>query len=289
MLTKRVHNSVLVSNLRPLDACEGAHVHTKRSVRMAQVPRLKSQNENDMTPDERKMLNDLADKIAQTPAPPRDPEAEDLIRTRIGSRPDALYLMTQTVLIQNMALQQAQQQIQELQRGAGQPSSSGSFLGQGQSRGGGGAYQGSSYQGGGYQAGAAPPPPQYLPPTPSAPSPGGAPGFLRGAAQTAAGVAAGALAFEGIRSLFSHDAGYGFGGPGLGGFGGGAPVEETVVNNYYESPTGADQGVNTGNDFVDPGLSDANDQYSDANQFDDSSLDIGDDSGGFDGGSDDFS
>src|SRR5437588_607670 len=84
-----------------------------------------------MTPDERKMLTDLAEKIAKTPAPPKDPEAEEFIRTRIGSRSDALYLMTQTVLIQNLALQHAQEQIQQLQRSA-QPAGSpgGSFLGQ---------------------------------------------------------------------------------------------------------------------------------------------------------------
>jgi uncharacterized protein len=63
--------------------------------------------------------------------------------------------------------------------------------------------------------------------------------------QTAAGVAAGALAFEGVESIihgFSHP-GFGMGGPvgefGMGpGFGGGfeRPVEETVVNNYYDRP-----------------------------------------------------
>jgi hypothetical protein len=150
-----------------------------------------------MTPDERKMLSDLADKFAQTPAPPKDPEAEDFIRTRIGNRPDALYMMTQTVLVQNLALQQAQQQIQALQRGgASTGSSSGSFLGQGGSQSG-PSFSQSSGQGQ-YSA-----PPQYAQQasTPS-PSPGSAPSFLRGAAQTAAGVAAGALAFEGIRSLF---------------------------------------------------------------------------------------
>ena len=42
-----------------------------------------------MTQDERKMLEDLANKIAQTPAPPKDAEAEDFIRKNIGSRPDA--------------------------------------------------------------------------------------------------------------------------------------------------------------------------------------------------------
>ena len=69
-----------------------------------------------MTPDEQKLLADLADKIAQTPSPARDPDAESFIRTHIGNRPDALYLMTQTVLIQNMALDQARQQIQQLQQ-----------------------------------------------------------------------------------------------------------------------------------------------------------------------------
>jgi len=49
--------------------------------------------------------------------------------------------------------------------------------------------------------------------------------------QTAAGVAAGALAFEGIESLmhgFGHAAGYG---PGLGGFGESERPE--IINNYY--------------------------------------------------------
>src|SRR5215469_12467710 len=87
-----------------------------------------------MTPEEQQMLNDLANKVAQTPPPQRDPQAEDFIRTRIGSRPDALYLMTQTVLIQNLALDHAKQQIQELQQklaaapAPGQPST---FLGGG--------------------------------------------------------------------------------------------------------------------------------------------------------------
>jgi hypothetical protein len=229
-----------------------------------------------MTPDERKMLSDLADKFAKTPAPPKDPEAEEFIRTRIGNRPDALYLMTQTVLIQNLALQQAQQQIQALQRGGASSGSSGSFLGQS------GSPSGSSFsQSSGQQQYSAPP--QYA----QASAPGGAPSFLRGAAQTAAGVAAGALAFEGIRSLFSHP-GYGMGGAGFGGygFGGGAPVEETVVNNYYDSPGGGDAG--------NLDLRDNRDNFSDAGQVDnadytDSSSDFdSSDFGGFDDSGDNF-
>ena len=187
-----------------------------------------------MTQDEKRMLSELADKIAKTPAPPKDPEAEEFIRKQIGSRPDALYLMTQTVLIQNMALQQAQQQIQELQRRAGQPNPVG----------------GGSLLGGSRPGGYAPSRPLYASPqyAQQLPNAGGAPSFLRGAAQTAAGVAAGALAFEGIRSLFSHP-GYG-GEHGFGDYGGfgGYPGGETIVNNYYEGEPGGAPGAFGGND-----------------------------------------
>jgi hypothetical protein len=228
-----------------------------------------------MTPDEKRMLADLASKIAQTPAPPRDPEAEEFIRTQIGKRPDALYLMTQTVLIQNLALDQARRQLQDLQSRAGQ-SQSGSFLNQGSSGGNYGQAPGQSYPGN-YGA----PQPGYAQ-VGSTPQPGGgAPSFLRGAAQTAAGVAAGALAFEGIRSLFSHPGYGGMGGYGVGGFGGGAPIDETVVNNYYDTPGGG--GVDNSNfdladnrDFTDTGLND------DAVQYDDASVDDASDFGGGD-------
>ena len=69
---------------------------------------------------------------------------------------------------------------------------------------------------------------------------GGGGGFLQGALQTAAGVAAGALAFEGVESLmhgFGHAAGYG-GGQGFGGFEGGQRPTEEVVNNYYGDDRG---------------------------------------------------
>lgn len=238
-----------------------------------------------MTADERKMLEDLANKFAQTPTPPKDPEAEDFIRKRIGSRPDALYLMTQTVLIQNLALQQAQQQLQELQQRAGQPApvGSGSFLGGQQGGRGPGGYAGSGYSG---QQQYAPPPPQYAAPAASMPSPGsGAPSFLRGAAQTAAGVAAGALAFEGIQALFSHP-GYGGGGGFFGGGGyGGPPVEETVVNNYYDQPQQDDyRADDRGSDAGDSGQYDDSGNYDDSGQYDDSGNFDSGDGGGFDGG-----
>lgn len=212
-----------------------------------------------MTPDERNLLTNLANKIAQTPAPPRDPEAEDFIRTHIGNRPDALYLMTQTVMIQNMALDHAQQQLHDLQQRAGQapPASGSSFLGGSQPQSFPPRPQPSYAQPGGYSQGYAQPP-QYAAPVAVAPNQGGAPSFLAGAAKTAAGVAAGALAFEGIRSLFSHPGYGGFGGGGSG-FMGGAPVEETVVNNYYDDPQRAEHGQQ----LADTGNVDNSDQYND--------------------------
>ena len=227
-----------------------------------------------MTPDERRLLTDLASRIAQTPPPARDAEAEDFIRKNIGSRPDALYLMTQTVLIQSMALENAQQQIRDLQQRAPQSpypaaSGGGSFLGQ--------APQYSQQ------------PAQYPPLTQSVSgnSGGGNSGFLHSAVQTAAGVAAGALAFEGIRSLFSHPGfglgsggGLGFGGQQgfLGGGGVGAPIKETVINNnYYDSRDGSDNQSDNQSTDDDSSDSDDSSDTADDSSFDDSSS--SDDSG----------
>jgi uncharacterized protein len=233
-----------------------------------------------MTPDERQMLSDLANRIAQTPAPPKDAEAEEFIRSRIGSRPDALYLMTQTVLIQNLAIEQAQHQIEELKQQspqAARPAAGGSFLGtQPPPRAGAPSYGAGQY--------APPPPPQYAPPSPGGPGPGSGPSFLRGAAQTAAGVAAGALAFEGIRSLFSHP---GYGGAGFGGFGG-SPVEETVVNNYYDAPPhDADQQFAGSTDSGQTQDAAYDDTQTDDGQLQDADYDSGDDGGDFGGDSGD--
>jgi len=236
-----------------------------------------------MTPDERKMLNDLADKISQAQAPPRDPEAEEMIRSQIGKRPDALYLMTQTVLIQNLALQRAQQQIQDLQNRSvpAQASGGSSWLGQ---------QQPSSYtSGGGQQQYSVPAQPQYAAPSAGF---GGGSSFLRGAAQTAAGVAAGSLAAEAIGSMFSHGGGGLFGGNEFVAGGGGMAPREETVNNYYDSPSGSGdyQAGGQRDNFADPNSSDVNSsddagQY-DNSQFDDSSLNV-DDGSGFDDNSGD--
>jgi hypothetical protein len=225
-----------------------------------------------MTPEERQLLTDLANKIAQTPAPQRDPEAEELIRTRIGSRPDALYLMTQTVVIQNLALDHAKQQIQELQQHAGQgpagnPPTASAFVSPGLS-----STASREPAPGPARAGAFGTPWPASPPA-NAPGPGGGPSFLHSAATTAAGLVAGALAFEGIRSLFG---GSGFGG-GMHGasFLGGTPASETIINNYETPEQSADD--RRSDDTADPADSD------DSTGADD---DDSDQSGGDDGGDD---
>ncbi len=197
-----------------------------------------------MTPQEESMLNDLIGRVEQTQLTEKDPEAEQLLNQRLGRNPNALYILAQTVLVQGYALEQAQGQINQLRQQTQalqqQPAHSTSFLG--------GLL--------GHRDPAPPPapppqpgygaspygqpwnqPPAYQAPSYGPPAPGGGSSFLRTAATTAAGVAAGALAFQGIESLmggFGHSAGFG-GGSGFFGGGEGRP-EETVINNYYDDP-----------------------------------------------------
>ena len=216
-----------------------------------------------MTPQEEQLLNSLVERVNKTQLQEKDPDAEALLNQSLGSNPDAIYIMAQTVLVQNIALEQAKAQVaqlqQQVQQARQQPAHTTSFLGNLL----------------GHRDPAPPPPlqPTYLPPQqqgyvpPPPPPPGydpqyaqpqyipaSQPSFLRGAMQTAAGVAAGALAFEGVEAVLHGiggfgNPGYGYGMPGMGmgGFGMGSgmmgggferPMEETVINNYYDQPGG---------------------------------------------------
>ena len=217
-----------------------------------------------LTPQEEQLLNGLIDRLNQTQLQEKDPDAEALLKQRLAGNPDAVYMLAQTVLVQNIALDQAkaqvgqlQEQVQQLQRHP-QPAHTTSFLGrllgerdepqppQQQQQTPSPQYQQVRQQyagaGQGYsQYGQ----PQYQQPPYGQPQyvPAGQPSFLRGAMQTAAGVAAGALAFEGVESLLhGFGGGYGWGGPGFGGGFGGRPMEETVINNYYDEPRGGERG-----------------------------------------------
>src|ERR1700678_3964035 len=197
-----------------------------------------------MTPQEQEMISDLIDRVQKTQLAEKDMDAEQMLQQGLGRNPDVLYILAQTVLVQKYALEQAQAQlaqatvqIQQMQQHP-EPKHATSFLG--------------SLLGRHDAATPLPPPPppqQGYQPMPSQYAPvgmgsGGGGGFLQGALQTAAGVAAGALAFQGIESLmhgFGHAGGYG---QDFGGFGGGGGRPEEVINNYY----GDDRGERGGHD-----------------------------------------
>ncbi len=279
-----------------------------------------------MTPQEQDMIQGLINRVQQTQLPDKDADAEQLLQQSLGRNPDALYILAQTVLVQKYALEQAQKQLTDLKSQLDQArqhppaqehhtSFLGSLLGRNdppppppaQSS----QPQSSqpqyapvpNYQPQQPGYAAAPPPPQF---GGGAPQSGGqSGGFLRSAMQTATGVAAGALAFQGIESLmhgFGGGGGFG-GGQGLGGFGGGAPREE-IVNNYYgDSGTDRDNGGlspdvedrrddSFGNRLADADSGNSGDTGSDyaSNDSDTSSFDSGsDDTSSFDSGGDDSS
>lgn len=240
-----------------------------------------------MSPEERQLLAGLFERTKAAAATQRDQEAEAFINEQIKAQPAAPYLLAQTVIVQDQALQAANQRLQqlearnrEMEAQAQKPASSG-FLG--------------GLLGGGAQRQAPPPPPPpgygqpqggpwgqqpnyagqgYAPQAPYAPqgapqAPGG--GFLKGALGTAAGVAGGVLLADSIRGLFHGGAGGGLGGLGIGSgyeHAGG----DTVINNYYGDSPGSDaQNADYDDSYDDsPGVQDA---------------DYGDD-GGFDSGGD---
>jgi uncharacterized protein len=81
-----------------------------------------------MTPEERKLVTDLFDRLATLEDAPRDPEAERLIRDGLRQAPNAVYALVQTTLVQDEALKRADAHIRELE-GAAEPPRDKSFLG----------------------------------------------------------------------------------------------------------------------------------------------------------------
>ncbi len=67
---------------------------------------------------ERQIIQSLFIRLSdvEKQAPPRDAEAEALIKERVGQQPAAPYFMAQTIVMQEYALQQAQQRIEDLEQ-----------------------------------------------------------------------------------------------------------------------------------------------------------------------------
>jgi hypothetical protein len=173
--------------------------------------------ESAMTPEDRQLISGLFDRMREFGSLEKDGDAETLIRQSVQQNPDAPYMLVQSVLVQEHALQQADARIrqleQQLQDAESQraPASSGGFLG--------GLFGGGN---------TAPPRPQMnrgsVPPAGDrsgpigaparGPGPGGQPlqagaqqqpggggSFLQSAMATAAGVAGGMLLANGISSM----------------------------------------------------------------------------------------
>jgi len=212
-----------------------------------------------MTPDERNLISGLFDRLAAASNQPKDSEADQLIRSKVAENPAAPYLLAQSTLVMQQALANAQNRIGALEKQIAESNAPAPGTQQG------GSFLSSvaSFFGGGQQhqqpQRSAPPPipqqpqhpqqpQQYAQPQPppvygvpqaQAPAARGSGGFLQGALSTAAGVAGGALLFQGIENLIGHNPGpfAGSSTPSGGFFGGGErPVENTEIINYYNEP-----------------------------------------------------
>lgn len=160
-----------------------------------------------MDQNDKQAIDGLFGKLAQVEqqSGPRDDEAEAFIRQRVAGQPAAPYFMAQTIVVQEQALNSAQQRIEELEYQMSQRAS-----------GGGGLLAG--------LFGSSAPRPQPRRPAPApqaqagnvtsgpwgqqagAGSQRGGGGFLAGAAQTAMGVAGGVLLGNAIAGMFAGDA-----------------------------------------------------------------------------------
>ncbi len=230
-----------------------------------------------MTPQERDLITALLDRLQQQANQPKDAEADALIRQRLAQLPDAPYLLVQTVLIEDMALHNADDRIKELERQlaakTAAPQQPSSFLGRGSVPLAGAAPRPAPAASTWTQSGAGAPPPYAQPMSGPQMLAGGGSGFLRQAAATAAGIAGGALLFEGIQSLFGGHGGGGF----LAGAASQPGLSETVINNYYGDNTAPDTSLDTAEndadqsvDFAaDPDVADTD--VADMQDFDDSS------------------
>jgi uncharacterized protein len=230
-----------------------------------------------MTPDERQMITDLFERMRNYGAPEKDRQAEALINQQVRANPDAVYMLVQSVLVQEQAVQAAndrvlelEEQLRNMDQGAQRSGRSGGFLG---------GFWGNSDRreeaprasGSVPQVGSRATPPAYgdrpsspwsqggaQPAPQQAPAGGGGGSFMRSALGTAAGVAGGVLLADSIRNMM----------------GGGA---------HAGSSSSSSEAAQRAQDARDDAAEDARDDdqaYQDAR--DDSDSDSGFDSGGDD-------
>lgn len=172
-----------------------------------------------MTPDEQDMIEDLFDRLADQRPPSKDRQADALIQRAMREVPDAAYMLVQTALVYEHQLQEASARIAELEAqlesSAPVEDRGGGFLpggigGRSRDRTDRAAARNSSAGwreppvatgGGGTTPWNREPEPSSPPARASVPASSGG-GFFRSAMATAAGVAGGMLAADGLRNLF---------------------------------------------------------------------------------------
>jgi hypothetical protein len=168
-----------------------------------------------MTPQERQLVEQLFDRLAQLEKAPRDAEAEGVIADGLRHAPNAVYPLVQTVLVQDEALKRADARIRELTGDDAEAPTSGGFL-DGMRQ----ALMGHSTSVPSVRPSA--PDPRWnsggaFPNANVAPAQGGGQGssygggsFLGTAAASAAGVIGGAFLLNSISSMFGHHSGSAF-------------------------------------------------------------------------------
>lgn len=149
-----------------------------------------------LNPQDRNAIEGLFDRLAEIEqqTPPRDAEAEALIRLRVREQPGVAYYMAQTILVQEAALAQARERIAELERRA-ERRDGGSLFG--------GLFGDDRDRYGRDRADRAPVRRERGPWDRQDEDRRDGGGFLAGAAQTALGVTGGILLGQAIGSIFS--------------------------------------------------------------------------------------
>nr|WP_210281609.1 DUF2076 domain-containing protein [Pseudochelatococcus contaminans] len=78
------------------------------------------EEDSDVNPQERDVINQIFDRLQQAENQPRDPEAEALIRERLAAQPGAAYLLAQIVHVQEQALTNLNDRVNALEAEAEQ-------------------------------------------------------------------------------------------------------------------------------------------------------------------------
>ncbi len=228
-----------------------------------------------MQSQERELIEGLFGRLKGYESQPRDPEADRLIATLVTAQPGAPYLLTQTVLVQEQALKAAQARIAELEAKV-PPAPPPSFLGSAPKVGPWGSAPGAAPT-----TPAAPPPggpwqQAAQQPLQQQPQPmigggfGGGGGFLRSALTTAAGVAGGALLFEGIRNMMGGHTSAWAAPNSLAGDTSGLPSDSPLMPPDNVSPADLARDNNTADDYNTA----SDDSSFDSGGFDDNSSDV---------------